>query len=116
MTAGLGGVFSNAFSDHPVCPEPLCCPSLTSHLDVQWIQARRVHLDDHLVGVVDDGEAGVLSEPQDVIAAIFVDDPGGHDGGAHATDTELPFLRAAAPPGARGDTRRVTEAKERRSE
>lgn len=75
----------------------LCCSSLTSHLDVQRIQARCLHLHNHLVGVVDDGEAGVLSEPQYVIVSIFINNPGGHDGLAHASNPELPFLRAATP-------------------
>lgn len=70
-----------------------------------------MHLHDHLVGVVDDGEAGVLGEPQHVVAPIFVDHPGGHDGPAHAGDPELPPLRAATPPGERVRTRWATEAK-----
>lgn len=84
MAAGLGGVFRP--------------PSLTSHLDVQWVQARRVHLDGHLVGVVDDGETGVLGEAQHVIASILIDHPGRHDGPARATHPELSFLRADTPP------------------
>lgn len=92
------------------------CPPLTSHLDVQWIQARRVHLHYHLVGVVDDGEAGVLREAQYVIVPIRINHPGGHDGPARDCGVELPFLRAAAPPDQRVRTRWATEAKQPHSE
>ena len=53
--------------------------SLTPHADVQWVQSCRTHFDDHLVGVVDDGETGVPSEPQNIVASILVNDPGWHD-------------------------------------
>ena len=74
-----------------------CCricshTAITSHADVNGVEPRCVHLDYDLVGIVDDGEAGVGGEPQDVIAAVLIDDPGGHGGGASAGATEQPAL------------------------
>lgn len=37
--------------------------SLTSHADVNWVQSCCKHFDYNLIGVVDDGETGIFSEP-----------------------------------------------------
>lgn len=35
---------------------------LTSHAHIKWIQSCCKHFDNHLIGIVDDGETGVFSE------------------------------------------------------
>lgn len=53
--------------------------SLASHADVNGVQTCCKHFDNHLIGVGDDGEAGIFGKSQNIIASIFINDPCGHD-------------------------------------
>lgn len=74
-------------------------PPLTSHAKVYGVQAGGVHLNNDLVGVLNDGEHHVPGEAQHLVAAVPVDDPRGHGGPRPRRDAEAAHRRPLpAPP------------------
>lgn len=68
--------------------------SLTSHADVKWVQSCCKYFHYDFIRVADDGETGIFSEPQHVIASIFINNPGGHNGPAELSSTKQSGLAA----------------------
>lgn len=79
MIWGVSPLCSSSAKATPTVQMQTLDLSLTSHADINRVQPCGMHFDDDLVGVVDDGEAGVFGEPQDITASIFINDPGRHD-------------------------------------
>lgn len=70
--------------------------SLTSHGDINGVQSCSKHFNDHLIWIVYNREGGIFREPQNLVAAIFFNNPGRHGAAAHPGSAEEPGV--AAPP------------------